>query len=325
MNDLHLFIPVLLKHVEQPDAKPLAALDTWLSKARVAAHASSREHSLARLFGVPTQAALPTAALTYLADIKKAVTALQKQTWIRADPVHLQADQRFLRLFDADRLHLQAEEAQSLCQALNAFYADDEASLQFIAATPTRWYLQLTHHQQLTTSPLSAVRGAHVENYLPSGADARWWQARWNEIQMFLHQHPINEARIQQGLLSINSLWFWGEGRLPPTAPPPHWQQVFTDDALSIGLSHWTQTPQAPLPDTAQTLLEKALHGDVLCVFPPCYGLSEQLETDWFAPLLQALQEKRIKRLFLYPDNGCVYQLSRYHRWLFWRVRQRCF
>jgi len=325
MRNLHIYVPNLLKHAEHPDAKSLPALETWLSKARVRPVAQSRENVLANLWGVNQEHSLPIAAFTYLADIGNDLIQLQNQTWLRADPVHLQADQRFLRLFDADMLDLKTAEAQALCEALNEFYADDENGLHFIAATPTRWYLQLTHHQQLHTSPLSAVRGDHVQNYLPKGNDARWWQTRWNEIQMFLHQHPVNEKREAHGQLTVNSLWFWGEGKLPQQTLKTPWQQVFADDALNRGLSCWTQTPSTSVPDTAQKLLEYPCQNDVLCVLPALYDLPNLLEEIWFAPLLSALQQGHIGTLHLYPDNGKVYQLAPHHLWLFWRLRKPWF
>lgn len=324
MLTLHLYIPNLLKYSDHPAAKPLPALDICLSKARRIPLINNREQCLANLLGWHAADAPPIAALTYLADVNNDLSAVQNHAWLRADPVHLQADQRFLRLLDADLLQINADEAQQLCQALNAFYADDDFPLSLIAATPTRWYLKLTHHTQLKTAPLSVVRGDHLQQYLPSGADARWWQARGNEIQMFLHQHPINQKRQQQGQLTINSLWFWGQGKLPE-ARKTLWQQVFSNDALSIGLSRWTQTSQAPVPANAQNLLEQATQGKVLCILPPCHGLPDQIEHHWLAPLLTALQKKRIAKLILYPDNGIAYQLTAHHLWFFWRYKRAWF
>lgn len=36
-----------------------------------------------------------------------------------------------------------------------------------------------------------------------------------NEVQMLLHEHPINEARLQQGQKPVNSFWLSGAGALP--------------------------------------------------------------------------------------------------------------
>jgi hypothetical protein len=38
------------------------------------------------------------------------------------------------------------------------------------------------------------------------------WHQLINEVQMFLHQHTINQKRECDGLLPINSIWCWGGG-----------------------------------------------------------------------------------------------------------------
>jgi len=49
------------------------------------------------------------------------------------------------------------------------------------------------------------------KQYLP-------WYKLVNEMQMFMHAHEINHNRIESGLLSVNSLWFWGAGNLSKLA-----------------------------------------------------------------------------------------------------------
>ncbi len=322
MNTLHLFAPLLLKQMEAFNHLSLPALHRCLNKASVSSTPTSVLHTQAQLFGWDSQTPVPAAALTYLADVKPDVAAAQKYFWLRVDPVHLQPDQQFLRLFDAPVLQLQQPEADVFCQDLNTFYADDPwlegDAAGFIAARPGRWYLRCSEHLQLHTQTLETVRGLPVHEHLPSGEDARWWHSRWNEIQMFLHQHSLNESREAQGLLTINSLWFWGEGRLP-AAPAPRFQQVFAEDALVTGLAHWTQTPHAAVPDHAHPVLQQVDAGDVLCVLPLVQNALEAWETRWFAPVLEALQKKQLSCLKLYAGNGQVYSLKAQHLWYFWR------
>jgi hypothetical protein len=61
---------------------------------------------------------------------------------------------------------------------------------------------------------------------------------------MFMHQHPVNERRLRQGRLAINSLWAWGAG-VPPDSPPdceigPDWycdDPVLNRFAGSLGMT----------------------------------------------------------------------------------------
>jgi hypothetical protein len=58
---------------------------------------------------------------------------------------------------------------------------------------------------------------------------------RWlNEVQMFLHGHPVNEAREACGKPVVNSLWLWGGGR-QPAAQPATYSSVWSDNPLAAG------------------------------------------------------------------------------------------
>lgn len=67
--------------------------------------------------------------------------------------------------------------------------------------------------------PLS-VLGKSINPFIEQSRQVLPWYRLLNEIQMFMHQHPVNEQRLRQGMLSINSLWAWGAG-VPPVPPAP--------------------------------------------------------------------------------------------------------
>jgi hypothetical protein len=62
--------------------------------------------------------------------------------------------------------------------------------------------------------PMDAL-GGDMLAFLPEGNEARRWRSLANEAQVILHNHPRNQARLSAGLPPVNSLWFWGGGRLP--------------------------------------------------------------------------------------------------------------
>ena len=134
--------------------------------------------------------------------------------WLRADPVHLQVNMDQLLLVPGSALQISAEDADALTTALNRHFAED--GLQFVAPHPNRWYVRLTHTAAVTHTPLDQVAGQNINDFLPQGADAMRWHQWLNEIQMLLYTHPANDAREQQGLPLIHSVWFWGEGTPQP-------------------------------------------------------------------------------------------------------------
>jgi len=58
-----------------------------------------------------------------------------------------------------------------------------------------------------------SVLGKTANPYIEQSRQNLPWYKLLNEIQMFMYQHPVNQQRIQRGLVPINSLWFWGAGR----------------------------------------------------------------------------------------------------------------
>ena len=129
--------------------------------------------------------------------------------WVHADPVSLRADRNSLLLADAALLNIRPDEARTIAETLNAHYGDE---LELRVATPDRWYARLHTPPKGETTPLSSVAGRAIE----PGRGAMGWHALMNEMQMLLHDHPVNEAREARGEAAINGVWLWGAGRLAP-------------------------------------------------------------------------------------------------------------
>ncbi len=94
-----------------------------------------------------------------------------------------------------------------------------------------------------------SVLGKVANPYIEQSRQHLGWYKLLNEMQMFLHQHEVNQQRVQRGLLPINSLWFWGGGNLPAKIDANlAWycdDSLLNQFALSLGL------PTAPLDDLA--------------------------------------------------------------------------
>jgi hypothetical protein len=311
------------------DGRPVA-LDRLLSRSRVKAESGhGLDTTLGRLFGLAVDAEreMPAAALTWLAD-----TGQPAGSWLmRADPVHLRADQSCLRLFDSHSFTITREEADALVAAFNAFYRD--SGWELVAPQPQRWYLSLPQPPALRTLPPDRVAGQDIDPCLPHGVDAAHWHARLNEIQMLFHSHPVNVAREQRGAPSLNSIWPWGGGCLPGL-PPSRVARLLADHPLATGLAIHAGLACNALPAAAEALFAGPGDGCTLLVddrleWPAHYGDIEAwldglqaLELDWFAPLLAALRSGALVSLEIHPCNGLAFRVSRRDLWRFWkRVR----
>ena len=288
----------------------------------------SLEAWLLKRFGL--DGTLPVASITLLADGGTPAGSY----WLRADPVHLQAQRDQLVLVDGSMLSITAAEASALSATLNQHFAQD--GLHFIPAHPTRWYVALDVAPQLVTQPLPSVAGKGINNCLPSGTEGLRWNQIATEIQMLLHDHPVNQAREALGQAPINSVWFWGGGVYSsPAASLAIAEKIWANDALARGLAlALKQTPQM-LPANFDAFIAQATPPGAHCVLwddlrqAAWYGDHEawragltRLEVDWIKPLCDALRRGVISEVTLHAisEQGCLtVKIQRSARWRFWR------
>ena len=301
-------------------------LETWLGrgKALPGDRVPDFEALLFHLFGIPLAAKFdaPVAPLSYLAD----GGAPGELYWLRADPVHMVAEGADLVLTDPEGLALEPGEAEALAAELRPLF--DEPGWRLEAPAPGRWYLGLPRGApRLRTTPLGRAVGRGVLARLPEGEEALLWHRRLNEVQAALHLSPVNQRREARGLPVINSLWFWGGGRLPRPGAAPC-ARVRADAPLARGLARLHGLEPAPAPASAREWLAAGPETPEL-VLPAGAGggpgawpaFVEDFFRNWVEPLDAALAEGGLQALTLYTEGCPPLRLDRRRRW--WRPRTR--
>lgn len=237
----------------------------------------------------------PMAAITRQRDAGDA--ALQQ--WLRADPCHVRPDMTGARVLAIGELGLSHDEAQALLAPLRPLFGD--LGFQLSAPVPSRWYVALPIESKLPAfSPPEQVLGDDLLTHLPDGPDGRRWRALLNEAQVTLHNHPVNEARAKAGKPAVNSLCFWGEGRLPD-----HVRSVLTGVA-----SHEPE------------LLSLAHVAGIVNTADGPQLLDLRQARDWSAVeqrLLPGLRELGAEEVQLDFADGARFSLRAAQRWRFWR------
>jgi hypothetical protein len=251
--------------------------------------------------------------------------------WARADPCSLRVTRDALVPIDATLFQLSRAEADALVADLNRHFAD--RGLAFHPLQPERWYLHAATPGPYDGPPLAAARGRSLA-IRPGGAPGA---ALANEIQMLLHEHPVNAAREQRGEVPINAVWLWGGGRFARPAARP-FRRVRTRDPLATGLALGSGAAVFPPADDAEQWLRACGNDGVeLLVLdalrdPASYGEVEQwrirlgvLERDWFAPLAEALGRGRIGMITLHAigrGGALDAETTRQDLRHFWRRRR---
>lgn len=297
-QSLQLWLPALA-HVE-PD-HPLRG---WLARAdRLADGHAGYLAGLGDYFrGI--DADLPAAAITREFLAGDAAGAI----WLSADPAWVQPDMNGVRLLACGQLQLSMDEAQALAEPLKPVF--DEAGLQLEISTPDRWHLRLPAGATLPSfaAPEQAL-GEDLSQHLPPGPEGRRWRVLLNEIQVLLHQHPLNAQRRARGLAPVNSLWLWGGGSLPgPLKSPLH--GVVSDDLLLRALAgradmaQHARTPESVAAATSGWLID-------LQDLPP-----GEIAARWW-PTLQPLLDRH--SVVLHFASAERWRRKPWHRWRIWR------
>lgn len=307
----HLIVPADRLRV-QAASQPLPALKKLLNWSLPSVIASTAPQAwLCQQFGVVQQHDYPTAPLAALG----AGLNPGGDYWLHADPVYVHLLRDRIILTDESFADMGPDEAESVIATLNRHFAGQ--GMEFVAAGK-RWFLRLQSSPDITTSSRESALNADIQQYLPTGPEAMHWHRCLNEIQMLLHDHPVNQAREQRDALPINSLWLSGGGVLPPVQAKPY-AEIWTNDALLAGLAAASACRLLPAPISAEVWLVQAQAEGAVLLAPE---FVDDLDSDWFAPLAGALKEGRLQSLTLHvtaPNQVQSLTIPRTQCWKFWR------
>lgn len=253
-----------------------------------------------------------------------------KDYWIRADPVHLRIEQNHIMLADSLAFQISQAEAEQLIQDLNCNLSNHYFT--FLPLRPNRWYIRTPRAPEIQTHMLSQVTCMNINNFLPIGNESIIWHKIFNEIQMLLHEHPINRARESRGELMINSVWFWGGGNMPQSIQSSY-AHVWSDNDLPRAFALACNTTHSKLPSNVTEWLKTGITGNHLVVLDALLGKAKyknahswrealkDMEQNWFSPLYMALKTGSISQLTITTFNetsSSNFLIMRSNLWKFW-------
>lgn len=127
--------------------------------------------------------------------------------WL-AELVHVSPSRDGAALLPASELAITPEQSVALFESAQSLFIDSGFTLH--ACSTEHWRLELpADFAPLCASP-TLVSISSVNDWWPQDISARPWRRLVNELQMLWFDHPVNQARYQQGLVPINSLWLFG-------------------------------------------------------------------------------------------------------------------
>ncbi|MBL8360339.1 MAG: hypothetical protein JNN18_07585 [Rubrivivax sp.] len=167
---------------------------------------------------------VPTAAWAAADDgIASASAALAPEATERSafallTPAHWHVGAEQLRMEDPAALQLDEAASRALLAVVAPLFTSEGFAVHWGA--PERWYLEHPMLATVPTASLQRVVGRNIDAWLGSGPALRLLRRLQNEVQMLLHEHPLNEARESRGRLPVNSVWISGTGPTQPLRDP---------------------------------------------------------------------------------------------------------
>ena len=179
------------------------------------------------------------------------------------------------------------------------------------------WCVRRAQACAVDTSNPEAAAANELHLAMPRGADAGELRRLMTELQMLLHEHPVNQSRARQGLPAINAAWMWGNGVVTEPSLTPVLPKVFADAPYARGVCALHSVPAAPAPANADAFIADIAGSSRVVAVVTAAGL-DALETQWIEPLTSALSARKLSRLDLILD-GWRLQVDRAALRRFWR------
>lgn len=215
--------------------------------------------------------------------------------WLRAQPIHFAAG---LDRLTTVPLHGHTRMSVAERQALTPTFVDHllGSGFELHDGAEGEWLLRSEAPLQVQTVNPEFAAANPAEQILPSGPEAGGLRRLMTEMQMLLHEHPVNAQRQLRGLPALNAIWLHGEGMLSDVSAERTAQALPAacgNDVYLRGVYRLHDRTVHPQPVDAASLLSQ-IGGPTLAFID---AGAEALEAQWLAPLSSALRAGAIARL----------------------------
>ncbi len=293
LRDLY---PARLSEAARATLPRLPELERWLAQGETDLAAGDWRQWLQREARGPAARGVPPASI---AGAAVSGVPAGVPVWF-ASPIHLVAGLDTVRVHPAGLLQLSSEDQCLLERDFMTVFAH------------SGWSLHATGRRELLLAGGPALQpdsvrsqdpalwlGADPREGLPAGPAAGTLRRLGAEMEMWLHEHPINEARRARGTPAANAVWIWGGGRpalsvsANAVSKPSGAAVAWADDLFVDGLARLEGFAVGPLPPRwpPSTNANRVPEADVLAVCGLGADASETalegLERDWVAPALE--------------------------------------
>ena len=290
----------------------------------------------ARWLGLPQYARESPAcvAAAALADAAALVDfPVDRAVWL-ARPLHLVAGLTTLHVDRRSALRLPGAELEQLAASFGATFGGSGFDLQPLADGELLLCGPAELAAATTTEPARLLLTPMAEA-MPAGEGAAALRRLSAEIEMWLHDHPLNDARLRRREPPVATLWLWGGG-FPVAARQAAPQEIaaaaFGSDAYVRGLWRLAGGETRPLPVDWSAVIGEPRITRALGVVEVAellhanasWSLAQaiaEIDRRLLAPALAALQRGGLDRLVLVANDRSL-AVRAADRWRLWRRKR---
>ena len=164
--------------------------------------------------GVHDYAEYPSAAVTRTGDSAERA----RDFWLHLQPMHFMAG---LDRLTAVMLHGASSVARAELAELEPIIGAHlrTAGMQLVTTSQGDWLVHVERALDLQTTPPEIAAASALEQAMPKGRDAPALRRLMTELQMLLHEHPVNVERARRGSAGNQcSVVSWRGGNSRPAA-----------------------------------------------------------------------------------------------------------
>jgi hypothetical protein len=267
--------------------------------------------------GIASAALCADCATADAATADAATADAADAAWVcLATPVHYLAEMTTVRLCQDGILSLSRTDAETLALDFNRVW--NGSGFRFIAGASARLYCLFDQSLLVTTRDPQDVLDQHIEEYLPTGADAPRLRRLMSEIEMWLFEHGTNKARASSSLPHISGLWLWGGGA--PLASLPQLEGWAAGDDVYFGALDASRAEKSDSVGRTDGG-EKSNRGVIVSSQAPGGDGWQDVESRWLRSAVARLRAGRLSQLQMSAGERCFTLTARAMR-RFWRRRK---
>jgi hypothetical protein len=257
--------------------------------------------------------------------------------WI-ATPLALDAALDHVRVPHDAVLTLARGEAWALADDFNALLGGDaQLTLQPVASDA--FLLRGLASGPAQSRDPARLLGTRLDGIGASGPGASALRRLMGEIELWLHDHPVNRARVADGLRAVSTLWLWGGADGPVRAVPQGWRLrsgpasdivVCSDDAWVQAVCRIAGVACSRVVDAPTEM--HAMRASTVVIVAAVNRIGDEIDVQGesalqcfenavLGPSIGRLERRRLRSLTMLA-NDRILRFGRADRWRLWRARR---